>query len=110
MITEKDLHEAIAECQGERNPNAQTCIKLAAYYTILHEITDKPTQPEYSYMYSADPAPAGIAIESDSEFAEAVNGRNPAEVWGVIDELMQTLSVINPRLYASVMRRLNDRG
>ena len=35
MITEQDLLEAIAECQGQRNPNANTCIKLAAYYIIL---------------------------------------------------------------------------
>ena len=41
MITEKDLLEAIAECQGERNPNANTCIKLAAYYTILDHLSDK---------------------------------------------------------------------
>ena len=34
MITEKDLQEAIAECEGQRNPNANTCIKLAAFYTI----------------------------------------------------------------------------
>lgn len=106
MITEHDLHEAIAECQGERNPNAQTCIKLAAYYTILHELTDKPIQPEYPVMYSADPA--GIDLQSDSEFAEVVRGRDPAGVWEIIDELMQTLSVVNPRLYASVMRKLED--
>ena len=34
MITEMDLQEAIAECQGKRNPNADTCIKLAAFYII----------------------------------------------------------------------------
>ena len=35
MIKEEDLQEAIAECQGVRNPNANTCLKLASYYTIL---------------------------------------------------------------------------
>lgn len=34
MIKLEDLEEAIAECQGQRNPNADTCIKLAAFYTI----------------------------------------------------------------------------
>ena len=38
MITEKDLRAAIAECQGARNPNASTCIKLAAFYTILNNL------------------------------------------------------------------------
>ena len=38
MITEKDLQEAIAECIGQRNPNANTAIKLAAFYTIKREL------------------------------------------------------------------------
>ena len=38
MITEKDLQEAIAEGQGQRNPNANTCIKLAAFLTIRKEM------------------------------------------------------------------------
>ena len=38
MITEQDLQEAIAECQGERHPNANTCMKLAAFYTIKNEL------------------------------------------------------------------------
>ena len=49
MITEKDLQEAIAECQGERSPNASTCIKLAAFYTIkehLYPDQVKNTDPE----------------------------------------------------------------
>ena len=38
MIREEDLQEAIAECQGQRNPNANTAIKLAAFYTIRREL------------------------------------------------------------------------
>ena len=34
MITEQDLQAAIAECEGVRNPTSNTCLKLAAYYTI----------------------------------------------------------------------------
>ena len=32
VIREDDVREAIAEMQGQKNPNANTCIKLAAYY------------------------------------------------------------------------------
>ena len=38
MITERDLLEAIAECEGTPKPNANTCVKLAAYYTILNNM------------------------------------------------------------------------
>ena len=35
MITEHDLKEAIAECEGNRNPDARTCIKLAAHVRMF---------------------------------------------------------------------------
>ena len=56
MITEKDLMEAIAECQGQRNPNANTCIKLAAYYTILNNL--QATAEKSSVVVSKNETPA----------------------------------------------------
>ena len=104
MITEQDLREAIAECQGERNPNANTCIKLAAYYTILNQITPQEyTQP---MGYSG----AGVTLASDTEFADCVNRMDLTEVLNLMDELMTTLSVLQPRLYASVMGKLRGQG
>lgn len=100
MITERDLQQAIAECQAERNPNAQTCIKLAAYYTIQQHLN-----PVESYSYAP---PSGVHIGSGSEFAEAVEGKTPEEAWAVMDELMGTLKEMVPRLYASVMRRFEN--
>ena len=109
MITEKDLQEAIAECQGKRNPNANTCIMLAAFLTIQKEMFVKqeelPQIPTYSYA----PAPVGeVTYESDTEFSQKIQGMNIEEVIGIMDELMTTLQVVNPRLYASVMRRVAE--
>lgn len=108
MITEKDLREAIAECQGQRNPNANTCIKLAAYYTILQNMTEKKPEPDPEPIYSfAGPKIENtINYEGDSEFLQVINGRDQGEIIPVIDELMSTLQVINPRLYNSVLRKL----
>lgn len=105
MITEKDLYEAIAECQGERNPNANTCIKLAAFYTILDHITEKTVEETsgYSYAYAPDNT---VYYDGDSEFAIAISGKDSYEAWSLMDELMQTIQVTNPPLYKSVMRRL----
>lgn len=102
MITEMDLQEAIAECKGTRNPNASTCIKLAAYYTILdHEYKTAP-EPEVipqRYSYSS-------GYTSNSEFGETVQILDQNEVMAVMDELMDTLKILNPRLYDAVMRKL----
>lgn len=107
MITEQDLREAIAECQGQRNPNANTCIKLAAYYTILNNMAedDKP-DPMPTYSFAGPKIENPINYNGDSEFLQLVNGRDQGDVMPVIDELMSTLQVINPRLYNSVLRKL----
>ena len=105
MITEKDLQEAIAECQGQRNPNASTCMKLASYYTILDHIGGKqeePPMPQYSYAS----APEEAAYDSGTEFSNRIQGMDINDVLAVMDELMSTLLVVNPRLYAGVMRKL----
>lgn len=103
MITKKDLEAAIAECQGKRNPDSKTCIMLAAFYTIRREMFGDDL-PEYSFA----PAPIRnmIEIDSDSEFARAVNGREQNEILPIINELMETLNIIQPRLYNAVMDKL----
>lgn len=109
MITEKDLQEAIAECQGQRNPNASTCIKLAAFYTIRRELygetKDAVQFPVYSYAMETEPEPV-IINESGSEFSRAINGRKQEEIWPLMDEMMDTIHAIHPRLYNAVMDRL----
>lgn len=106
MIRAEDLREAIAECQGERNPNAQTCMKLAAYYTILRELEPAPA---YSYEKAPNlPPVTQIGYSSDSEFGRAISGKNEASVWELIEELVSTVQVIQPRLYNGFMRKLNE--
>ena len=109
MITEKDLQEAIAECQGQRNPNASTCIKLAAFYTIKRELIGEGKYvdqlPGYSYATQTESEPM-IMNDSDSEFARMIDGRPQAEIWPLMDEMMDTIHAIHPRLYSAVMDRL----
>lgn len=111
MITEKDLQEAIAECQGERNPNAQTCIKLAAFYTILENIKPKAVQQDSGASYA--PAPTVIDTgeryidyQRDTELSKLIDGKEAYPVWEVMDELMQTLKMIMPPLYSGTMQKI----
>lgn len=108
MITEHDLQEAIAACEGERNPNANTCIKLAAFYTIRDQMFPKEQATE-PVIYSRASGPDRYAeYESNTEFGQAIRDMDINNIMPIIDELMSTLSVLNPRLYASVMRKLFD--
>ena len=50
----------------------------------------------------------GITVNynSDTEFSQLANGMEYDKVWKIIAELMDTLQVINPRLYAGVIKKL----
>ena len=102
MITEKDLLEAIVECQGERNPSASTCIKLAAFYTILDHVRDRADK-----MPAAD---RGSSYRGESEFGAMASGMSMAELLPILEELMEALQVVNPRLYAGVIRKIREAG
>lgn len=105
MIHEQDLKEAIAECQGKRNPDANTCIKLAAYLTIKNALyPEEKTGPVYPQMISGDSG--AIEYDSGTEFSNACKGRPLSDIMPVIDELMTTLQVLYPRLYNGVMNKL----
>lgn len=103
MITEKDLQEAISECLGVKNPSSQTCIKLAAFYTIKEHMYGNAPEDE-GYSFSADER--YIQYESDSEFGKLISGRKSDEIWAVMDEAMEALQVLNPRLYANIIRKI----
>lgn len=109
MITEKDLQEAIAECEGQRNPTANTCIKLAAFYAIKqHMFPDSTTAPNLpSYSYSGPPSPEYIEYDSGTEFSDLINGKKMEDILPVVDDIMSTISVVNPKLYASAIRALS---
>lgn len=108
MITLRDIEEAIAECQGQRNPNANTCVKLAAYYTIRRELLGEEKdaeQPSYSYAPAPDPDPV-VVNDGNDDFARMVDGRDQAEIWPILNEAMDTLQIVMPKLYTAVMDRL----
>ena len=105
MITKEDLQEAIAECEGQRHPNANTCIKLAAFLIIQqYMFNDDP--PSYSYAPEPIPNPTRIVYQSGTELSDAINGKSVESVLEVFDELMSTLSIMNRGLYESVLRKI----
>lgn len=117
MITLQDLDTAIARCQGESNPNANTCIKLAAFYTIRQEMFGEaeksvviPAMSGYSTQQLPSPtterAEKIIDYDSGTEFSAIINGADAFSVWEVMDELMTVLQATNPRLYDGVLRKI----
>lgn len=106
MITEHDLAEAIAECEGQRNPTANTCLKLAAFYTIRNNMFPKEQEPNF-YSMQSKPVMNDKA-EYKSEFSQAIAGMDINEIIPIMDELMTTLKVLVPKLYDGVMLKLSS--
>ena len=106
MIAEADillreLLDAIDECEMGSN-SFQNCQKLAVLYAI------------YDHLYS-EPMPMQATVREveidsygDSDFLQAVAGKKSEEVWMVIDELMETVRALQPKLYDAVLRKLNE--
>ena len=86
--------EAIEKCQGQKNPNANTCIKLAAYLIILDH-TPK------------DDSDLSIADRPSSEFMNIINTKRMDDVLIVMDDLMEELQGVAPKLYYETMESLN---
>ena len=110
MISKSDLQEAIKECEGTREPNANTCIKLAAFYTILNNLypdeAKQGVEPEpVRYSYAVEEP---TLYESDTEFFRLIENKSTDEILALFDEVMSTLQVVNPKLYEAVLRKLNN--
>lgn len=107
MITLEALKAAIAECKGERNPNANTCFKLAAYYIIMREEYGE----ESTYSYAAAPESTveeKVDYYSNTDFGQAIQGKDLTEVLKVVDELITILQAVQPQIYNGFMRKLNE--
>ena len=109
MIDENEVKLWISRLETEESswPNYQ---KLAALYII--QTPNAPKEPERSMLYSAAPAPVKtyasetVGSYGDSDFLQAVSDMSPARAWEVMDELMDSLKIVNERVYNSVMRKL----
>lgn len=104
MITEKELLNAIEECQQDPITSSKRSA-LADLYIIYDHLFGEPYDTGYSYQA---PIENKIEVKGDSDFLKTVNGMKSEKVWAVINELMEVLEATNPRLYDGVMRKLED--
>jgi hypothetical protein len=103
MITLREVLQSLDELE-ELPHNWDTAQKLAVML-VLRDYLSPPSEPEVSRDAGREAEP----VPADSEFLQAAFGCDPVRLWGLLDELMATLSVAMPRLYEAVMRRLREK-
>lgn len=104
MISKAEIEKAIADCQGDRKPDANTCIKLAAYYVILDHI--EPKAKNLSKMSFASEPVEQVRHNGNSEFYEVIKELRAEDVIAVMDDLMDAVQGLMPRLYTATIKKL----
>jgi len=101
----KEVEWAISELEQEESSKAGY-ILLSALYNIRDKLSvDVPAPIAYSMQA---PLQEYVGQYGDSEFLKAVSGKDSADAWAVMDELMDTLQVVNARAYNSVLRKIQE--
>lgn len=103
MFSKSELLDAIEDL--EMAPATfQNAEKLATFYTL------------YEHLYvRKEPLSRVESIEEvvigdygDSEFFQAVMDKKADDVWMIIDELMETLKVMQPKLYQATIDKIKE--
>ena len=116
MITEKEIEQAIKECLREPVTGNKRAV-LADLIIIQDYLFGAPMQaqevphPMPMQSYSAPPmeqVETYIETTGDSEFLNAVDGRKADKVWKLIDELVEAVKILHPRMYTTFIDKVQD--
>lgn len=119
MLDAAEIRKEIARLEYEES-DYKNYAKLADLYVIRQQMQEdeQGSRSTRLHAYSGDLAPAVQAVApqasapqtvgsyGDSDFLRAIEGKKPSTVWPIIDELMDTLAVVNARVYNSVMQKI----
>ena len=116
MITEKEIEQAIEECMREPVTGNKRSV-LADLIIIQDYLFGAPMQaqevpqPMPMQSYSAPPmeqVEKYIETNGDSEFLKAVDGRKADKVLKLIDELVEAVKILHPRMYTTFIDKVQD--
>lgn len=112
MLERRELEERIAEIVNKRDQSVSEIRDLAAFIIARNDLDKEEAAGSYG---DAAPNPMTAPIVEtiigdygDSEFLKVIAGKDSALVWNVINATMETLKVMEPRLYAGVLRRIEE--
>jgi hypothetical protein len=101
MFSKIELLDAIDEME-EAPSTYQNCEKLATFYSLYdHLYGDKRPMLETVRQTVVDSF-------GDSDFFKAVDGADAEKVFRVLNELMETVRLLQPKLYEATLTELRD--
>ena len=111
MIRREDLQEELRKCQLD--PVTYASLARMADLITVHgylfpepiRVPDPDADPPTESMENAH---GYISALGESDFLRAADGMPAEDFTRIMDELMETLRVIHPKLYNSVMRKITE--
>ena len=116
MITEKEVEQAIQECMRDPITGNKRAV-LADLIIIQDYLFGEPTRaqevprPMPMQSYSAPPmeqAEEIIYTAGGSEFLEAADGRKAERFWKLMDEFVEAVKILHPRMYTTFIDKVQD--
>ena len=101
---EIDIEIARLEYMESSYPNYA---KLADLYTIREQMNRTESLNIHDNYGMSNTASKSLN-RNDSEFLMAIANKNSEDVLQIIDDLMDTMRVANPRVYNSVIRKIQS--
>lgn len=103
MFSKSELLDAIDDL--EMAPATfQNAEKLATFYTLYDHL-----YVQKEPMQRIEPTKeVTINRYGDSEFLQAVSGKKADDIWLIMEELMQSVLVLQPRLYQATIDSLKS--
>lgn len=119
MLDAAEIRKEIARLEYEES-DYKNYAKLADLYVIRKQMQEEEqgSRSMRLHAYSGAPAPTvqtaapqaedpqTVGNYGDSDFLRAIAEKNPSKIWPIVDELMDTLSVVNAKVYNSVMQKI----
>lgn len=103
MFSKGELLNAIDEL--ENSPATyQNAEKLATFYLLYDHLYVKK-EPVNRIESVRE---VTIDRYGDSEFLQAIEGQKSEDIWMIIDDLMATLQLLNPKLYRATIDKLRE--
>lgn len=102
MFSKNELLDAIDEL--ENSPSTyQNAEKLATFYLLYDHLYIKK-EPVNRIELARE---VTIDRYGNSEFLEAISDKKAEDIWMVMDELMETLKMLQPRLYRATIEKIS---
>ena len=119
MLDKAEIRKEIARLEYEESSYFNYA-KLADLYVIRDKMQEDEQRSRSSrvHAYSGANAPAVqaavpqaaatqmVGSYGDSDFLRAIAEKDPSKVWPIVDELMDTLAIVNAKVYHSVMQKV----